>query len=144
MSRDSLHPDVVPSLSDKGHDPPIGGFNITDCLNTAIDAVKEQVSQLGNTVFESAAWGMLSRRHNTIAVQSNSQQVFGDSDDHVKLSKDDQSYEPIKLLTWPIVRDSLLALNNFIAITNSSLQVRGLRFGINYGFRGEVGQGRIG
>ena len=111
-------------------------------MNEAIDRVKQQVAQLGNARFESAAWGISSSRHNTIAVRANTPQSFKGLND--EYSDEENLDVQMKMLTWPVVRDSLLALSNFIAITNSSLRVRDLRFGINHGFRGEVGQGRIG
>ncbi|KAL8790636.1 MAG: hypothetical protein Q9213_000484 [Squamulea squamosa] len=49
----------------------------------------------------------------------------------------------IKHLTWPVLRDGLKALKDFIAEQNLTHSVRGLQFGIHSAHLGQVGKGQI-
>ncbi|KAL8733037.1 MAG: hypothetical protein Q9181_003743 [Wetmoreana brouardii] len=108
---------------------PSPGFNITETLRYGIKDVEARITQVGNAVVWGGQWGLAFSETNSISVKDT-----GDPD----------SKNKFKHLTWPILRDGLKALSDFITLMNLAHNARGLQFGINSAFFGQVGMGYIG
>ena len=95
-------------------------------LNRAIENVEARVVQNGLQRLPGGYWGNALDTINDIRVQD---------------TGPPQSALATRHLNWPVLRDGLKALRDFIADRNLTHSVRGLEFGINSGYRGQVGVG---
>ncbi|KAL8860767.1 MAG: hypothetical protein Q9178_002797 [Gyalolechia marmorata] len=102
------------------------GLDALKTLNRAIEVVEARVVQYGLQRLPGGYWGNALDRINEISVQDTGPPQIGLT---------------IRHLNWPVLRDGLKALHDFIADRNLTHSVRGLQFDINSGYQGQVGVG---
>lgn len=102
-------------------------FNATEILQFAIKDVEDIIIQTGNAMV-GGQWGLSLNKKNSISVDDS-----GDRDSEVTA----------RHLTWPVLRNGLKALNDFVQSRNLTHSVRGLVFGIHSAFIGQVGEASI-
>lgn len=105
------------------------GFDITKTLHDAIQDVEARITRVGNAMVRGGQWGFALDEVNVVSAKD---------------TGDTGSKFGFRHLTWPVLRDGLKAVSDLIADRDLAKIVRGLQFGINSAFFGEVGMGYIG
>lgn len=104
------------------------GFNITQTLQLSIKDVERRITEVGNSRLGGGQWALAVSEVNKISALDTGGSQYTDIHRH---------------LTWPVLRDALKAVSDFIADRKIERYVYGLEFKINSAFR-EVGNGNIG
>ncbi|KAL8949976.1 MAG: hypothetical protein Q9222_003954 [Ikaeria aurantiellina] len=105
------------------------GFDALRILYYAIEDVEARIVQAGSSRLGGGQWSFeFNHTYTASALDTGGSQYT----------------QPFRHLTLPVLRDGLKALNDFINVTDLAHDVKGLQFGINSAFLGQVGQGAIG
>ncbi|KAL8636195.1 MAG: hypothetical protein Q9228_006383 [Teloschistes exilis] len=104
------------------------GFDITQALQLSIKDVEGRVTQVGNSRLGGGQWALAVNEVNKISAVDTGGSQYTDIHRH---------------LTWPVLRDGLKAVNDFIADRKVARYVYGLEFKIHSAVW-EVGKGNIG
>ncbi|KAL8821750.1 MAG: hypothetical protein Q9223_000274 [Gallowayella weberi] len=104
------------------------GFDAVETLRLAIENVEAQVFQKGIARLPGGQW-----------------EFELDPNNHISALDIGPAYMglPLKHLTWPVLRDGLKALSDFIKERKLNHQVRGLQFGIHSAHLQQVGKGAV-
>lgn len=101
-------------------------FDALSILAYGIKDVETHLPQAGKSMLRGGHWALQLNEKNTISVNDT-----GDPKDlHIA-----------RHLTWSVLRDGLQTLNDFVNTTDLAHDLRGLEFGINSAFVGQVGEG---